>query len=179
MAEKNTLSKKARAAHHPVWSGREQEQLKRAPAPDSDLARLFADRSRGRPTPRQVLQMQRLGGNRARQLWADDLPQQAGRGWSICPLDPAQILPAFPRLFIKPGLSLRAYQYRWGRDGHTQVFALPQGAELPPLDPDEDEPPVPAAALPEVMDAVGGGGLAYNLPLHPRRSYLPLVRSRD
>lgn len=92
----------------------------------------------------------------ANRAWSKLVPAQAPKGWSICPVDPAILLPAFPRLFLLPRMRLQAYQYRWGRDGHALVYALPAGQELPAPALESEEPPRPAGALSDVMGAIGG-----------------------
>lgn len=94
--------------------------------------------------------------SQANQLWGGQVPAEAPRGWSICPVDPALMLPAFPKLHLLPDFRLQAYQFRWGRDGHAQVYAIPVGQELPAINPEVETPAPPAIAQPDLMEAIGG-----------------------
>ena len=92
----------------------------------------------------------------AGQSWAMEAATPAPNGWSICPADPAQVVAAFSTLRLRPGLTLRAYQYRWGHDGHAMVFAMPDEAPLPAIDAQVEQPPHPPTALDDVMSAIDG-----------------------
>lgn len=100
---------------------------------------------------------------RARDAWADRFPEETPEGWSISPLDLRPFLAVFSPLKLKPGYILRAYQFRYRRDGHTLVWALPETAVFPPPDPDaEDDPPPPPAALENIMDVIEGDGTPWS-----------------
>jgi hypothetical protein len=95
--------------------------------------------------------------------WRTSMPMNAPEGWSICPADPGALLAVFPALKLKPGVVLRAHQYRAGRDGNAVVWALPAGAAFP--DParmrgarEAEDPPWPPQAFDNVMDAIEGDG---------------------
>jgi hypothetical protein len=92
------------------------------------------------------------------------VPDETPDGWSKSAVDPMRLLAVFTSLQIKPGLILRAYQFRSGGNGNGCVWALPEDAPFP--DPElcarlADgflEPPEPPVALDDVMDAVEGDG---------------------
>ena len=89
-------------------------------------------------------------------------------GWSISSVDPAGVLAVFEPLRLKPGFTLRAYQFTSGGNGNGFVWAIPEGSELP--HPDrcprlEDRflsPPKPPSALDDLMEAVDGDGSAFS-----------------
>jgi hypothetical protein len=105
----------------------------------------------------------------ARQTWTGHFPEEAPEGWSISPSDPSPVVNTFKGLRLRPGLTLRAYQYRWGHDSHTIVLALPAGERLPPVERRIDQPVRPPAALAEVMEAIEGDN---SLPSYMQASIL-------
>ncbi|MCB8968562.1 MAG: hypothetical protein R3E31_12920 [Chloroflexota bacterium] len=95
--------------------------------------------------------------NRATDAWADRFPEELPEGWSVSTLDLRPFLAVFPPLALKPGYTLRAYQFYYHRDGNTVVWALPETAVFPPPDPQaDDDPPAPPEALDNVMAAITG-----------------------
>lgn len=97
--------------------------------------------------------------DQAKLLWRQAMPQVMSQGWQIAPVDPAIILPAFDRLFLRPGYHLQAYKYRYGRDGHALVYALPDGVALEAVVENASQPPAPPpAALQNPMQAIDGDG---------------------
>ncbi len=95
-------------------------------------------------------------------------PDDAPDGWSKSHSDPMTLLAAFPALRIKPGLVLRAYQFKAGGNGNGVVWAMPADSYFP--DPDECsklknqflEPPKPPEALCDLMDAIDGDGAPWS-----------------
>lgn len=95
--------------------------------------------------------------SRALDAWSEQITDEPPNGWSISPLDLRPFIAVFAPLTIKPGFVLRAYQFRFHRDGETMVWALPETAVFPPPDPEsEDEPPQPPNALDDAMTAIQG-----------------------
>ena len=89
-------------------------------------------------------------------------------GWIKSPVDPMNLVSVFEPLRIKSGYVLRAYQFVAGNNGNGFVWAMPVDAEFP--DPEDCprvegvflEPPKPAAALDNVMDAIEGDGSPWS-----------------
>ena len=105
---------------------------------------------------------------RKRAAKACQLPNEGPDGWSRSTVDPMNLLRAFDALKIKPGLTLRAYQYRSGGNGNGFVWAVPEGS--PFLDPSVVpilaghflEPPKPLDSLDDLMDAIEGDGTPWS-----------------
>ena len=97
--------------------------------------------------------LRNVGAARAR--FRDD--EDSGRdGWSVCAADPMKVVAAFPRLRLKPGYVLRAYQFRSGGNGNAVVWAQPAGASFP-------EPDDPAMAT----NSIGVAGIVLDAPRPP------------
>jgi hypothetical protein len=94
----------------------------------------------------------------ARQAWARQFPIDTPDGWSISPVDLSKIVDVFPSLKLKPGMVLRAYQFRQKPDGHSVVFAMPAGEALPALKGKVKQPARPTSALDDIMTAIEGDG---------------------
>jgi hypothetical protein len=94
----------------------------------------------------------------ARQSWLDQWCAAPPEGWSVSRLDLGRLVTAFDRLRLAPDHALRAYQHRQRNDGRAVAYAVPAEAALPPVDPTAREPPAPASALPDLMDAIEGDG---------------------
>jgi hypothetical protein len=90
------------------------------------------------------------------------MPESAPEGWSKSRNDPAKLLTLFPKLKVRQGYVLRAYQFREEGNGNGFVWALPVDAEFP--EPDESprlqghflNPPKPFDALDDLMEAIEG-----------------------
>lgn len=70
-------------------------------------------------------------------------------GWSLAPFEPNELFDAFPRLQLRAGFQLAAYQYCEGRTAYGFVFAIPARRWLPDppqsgfeLDWSEDDKPI-------------------------------------
>jgi hypothetical protein len=91
---------------------------------------------------------------------------QPPEGWSKVAPDPMKLLKGYPHLRLRPGLVLRAYQYRSGGNGNAIVWAMPADAPYPePAECEPDErrfasPPRPAGALDDFMAGVEADGTA-------------------
>lgn len=85
---------------------------------------------------------------------SDDGPE----GWSLSEMDPTRIVEVFaPAVRLRPGYTLRGYQYRAGADGNGVVYAFPPGAPAPrpPMNRNDlFRPPRPKAALKSWMPAL-------------------------
>lgn len=85
-------------------------------------------------------------------------------GWSRITSGPEKILSVFKPLKLKSGFILTGYRFREGGNGNGFLYAVPKGTRLPapdecPVDPTQFlSPPVPPAALEDVMDAIEGDG---------------------
>lgn len=96
---------------------------------------------------------------RAEDVWMEQILEDTPQGWSKSPVDLADLVATFPPLHIKPGFTLRAYQFRARNDGSGVVWAMPQDVPFP--EPDEcltTDPQRPSGALNDVMEAIGGDG---------------------
>ena len=86
------------------------------------------------------------------------------QGWNESKPSPMVLVDAFPKLHVREGYVLRAYQFREGFNGNAFVYALPEDVPLP--DPNtcerrEDvflEPPIVPGALDDYMQAIDGDG---------------------
>ncbi len=100
--------------------------------------------------------------NKANRLGEIDM--EGLQGWNESTPSPMVLVDAFPKLHVRDGYILRAYQFREGFNGNAIVYALPEDVPLP--DPDtcerrEDvflEPPIVAGALDDYMQAIDGDG---------------------
>lgn len=101
--------------------------------------------------------------NQVATWWMKRVDIDGPDGWSRCELDPMVLLGFFDPLQLKPGYILRAYQYRNCATGYGVVWALPAEAEFPePNNSSPDEPPKPADALDDLMEAVYGDGSPWS-----------------
>src|SRR5215831_8143414 len=100
----------------------------------------------------------RRAGNAAR------LAEYERDGWQTAKVDFERIVSVFDHLRVRNGCMLRAYTFREGDNGNGFLYAMPADAPFP--EPEECptdsshflNPPVPAAALPNVMAAIDGDG---------------------
>ena len=111
----------------------------------------------------------------------DDRDSRMGRGgepesreetilrcWSKSPVDPMQLLRAFPALRIREGMTLRAYLFRQGGNGNGRIWAMPEAVEFPePVNCEVQteeflSPPKPPGALDDYMDAIEGDGYPWS-----------------
>jgi hypothetical protein len=105
---------------------------------------------------------------RRRAQRAASQPSSLPEGWSISPVDPMGVLAVFSTLRIKPGFTLRAYQFIDGGNGNGVVWAMPSNAPFPPPDacPRVEgaflRPPKPADALDDAMQAISGDGSPFS-----------------
>ena len=92
-------------------------------------------------------------------------------GWSKSRIDLSDLLRAFQPLSVKPGVVLRAYQFREGGNGRGIVWALPANSEFP--EPDccrlsrhdeqiEIDVPRPPAAFASIMAHIEGDGTPWS-----------------
>ncbi len=94
----------------------------------------------------------------------DKVAHDGPQGWNESTPSPMVLVDAFPKLHVREGYILRAYQFHEGFNGNAFVYALPEGVPLP--DPDtcerkEDvflEPPIVSGALDDYMQAIDGDG---------------------
>ncbi len=82
---------------------------------------------------REVQKLMRAARRQSRQI--DRLLQSMPSGWSVAPHDPNLLFDAFPRLQLRDGFRLAAYQYYEAGNGNGFFFAIPANKWLP--DPDE------------------------------------------
>lgn len=95
--------------------------------------------------------------------WMKRVIIEGPEGWSRCELDPMVLLGFFYPLRLKPGFVLRAYQFRNCETGYGVVWALPFDIEFPePISGSPDEPPKPAGALDDPMEAISGDGSPWS-----------------
>jgi hypothetical protein len=96
---------------------------------------------------------------------------EIAEGWSIPPVSPMSILDCLSSLTVRPGVALRAYQYKREGNGNGFVFAQPEDAEFPspetcgervhePVPGVRIPVPTPAEAFDHFMDAFEGDGRA-------------------
>lgn len=89
---------------------------------------------------------------------SDRLPD----GWSKSPTDPAGLVPAFSRLGLRDGMTLRAYLFHEGGNGNGIVWAMASDAEYPEADEcpvvttHVRRPPKPVDALDDFMEIIEG-----------------------
>jgi hypothetical protein len=109
---------------------------------------------------------------RAYASWQEQMGQATPEGWSKSPLEPMALLSVFPRLHLRKGLILRAYQFRLGDDANGVIWVMPKDHPVP--DPQECQqsglprhawtliqvpdliPPWPPGALKDAMEAIEG-----------------------
>jgi len=102
---------------------------------------------------------------RAGELRQDEFEPQ---GWSVCSIDPRQLLAIFDSLRLKEGFALRAYQFKEGGNGNAFVYAMPADRPLPePREcPTDDSrflaPPIPMGSLDDFMEAIEGDGTLWS-----------------
>lgn len=83
-------------------------------------------------------------------------------GWIVDTATAAKVVSLFPRLAVRPGLSLVTVAARAGIGGNGWTFAIPDGFEVP--SPEDLEraavfpPEPPRGAFAHVMDAIDGDG---------------------
>jgi hypothetical protein len=110
---------------------------------------------------------------RERAVRARAVSAAGAEGWSKSDTDPEQLLEVFAALRLRPGLTLRAYQYSAGRNGNGIVYAMPADAPFPeprrctegPFSPVPGvvlETPRPPNALEELMEAIEGDGSPWS-----------------
>lgn len=101
--------------------------------------------------------------NQVASWWMKRLVIDGPAGWSKCELDPMILLGFFYPLRLERGYVLRAYQYRNCATGYGVVWALPLDADFPePTAVLPDEPPKPAGALDDAMEAIFGDGSPWS-----------------
>jgi hypothetical protein len=96
------------------------------------------------------------------------VPEKGPEGWRKSEVDPMRLFEVFTSLWLKEGLVLRAYVYRWGIGGNGIVWAMPQELHFP-------EPakcfrvmgkffyvPKPPGVLNDVMEAIEGNGSLWS-----------------
>jgi hypothetical protein len=95
-------------------------------------------------------------------------PRHSPEGWCKSPVDPNDVLAAFPALSLRPGYTLRAYSFREGGNGNAFVYATPVDDAFP--EPEDClrsaghflGRPVPPGALADVVDAIDGDRSAWS-----------------
>ena len=78
---------------------------------------------------REVRKLMRAARRQSRQV--DRRLEPMPSGWSVAPFDPNLLFDAFPRLQLREGFRLAAYQHYEGGNGNGFVFAIPAGKWLP------------------------------------------------
>lgn len=97
---------------------------------------------------------------------AAEIPDRLPDGWSKSPTDPADVVPAFSRLGLREGMTLRAYLFHEGGNGNGIVWAMPSDADYPEADEcpvvttHVRRPPKPVDALDDFMEIIEGNGSA-------------------
>ncbi len=116
----------------------------------------------------QSFSLRRVNSLRRDAARASTFPEDGPYGWRKSPVDPATLLCAFSPLRLKPGFVLRAYWLNAGGNANGFVYAMPDDApfrEPEQCDQHGDhflEPPVPPAALPDIMQAIDGDGSPWS-----------------
>ncbi len=90
------------------------------------------------------------------------LPETAG--WSTCSVDPMKVVEVFAPLRVRPGWTLRAYQWASPLGGNAMVWAVP--ADSPFREPGDyigisplfGQGPVPDGALRDFREVIEGDG---------------------
>ena len=78
---------------------------------------------------REVQKLMRAARRQSRQV--DRLLEAMPAGWSVATYDPNLLFDAFPRLQLRDGFRLAAYQYYDGGNGNGFAFAIPADKWLP------------------------------------------------
>ena len=95
---------------------------------------------------------------RVTETWSEQVPEDTPEGWSRSPVDLTAVLVLFPKLRLKAGFILRAYQYRESGNGEGIVWSMPEELPFPEVgDVDPEETPRPTGAI-DVMEAIEGDG---------------------
>jgi len=96
------------------------------------------------------------------------LPEITIEGWSKSPVNPINLLTAFPSISLRQGFVLRGYVFRAGGNGNGIIWVVPESS--PFLEPEDciklDDyflsPPKPPDALDDLMEAIEGDGTPWS-----------------